>query len=89
MKTTEEIFSTASEIARRFNSKRFFVFGSAIDPSRTPHDIDFACEGVPGWKLFQFGAALEEALRMPVDLIPLDEPTEFGRMVESRGRRLL
>jgi predicted nucleotidyltransferase len=86
---TEETFNTAADIARRFNSRRFFVFGSAIDPTRTPRDLDFACEGVPGWKLFQFGAALEEALQMPVDLIPLDEPSEFGRMVESRGRRLV
>lgn len=89
MIVTEETFNTAAEIARRFNSTRFFVFGSAIDPSRTPHDLDFACEGVPGWKLFQLGAALEEALRMPVDLIPLDEPSEFGRMVVSQGRRLV
>jgi predicted nucleotidyltransferase len=89
MIVTEETLDTAAKIARSFNSRRFFVFGSAIDPSRTPHDLDFACEGVPGWKLFQFGAALEEALRMSVDLVPLDEPSEFGRMVESRGRRLV
>jgi hypothetical protein len=86
---TEDMFNTAAGIARRFNSRRFYIFGSAIDPSRTPHDLDFACEGVPGWKLFEFGAALEEALRVPVDLFPLDEPSEFGRMVESRGRRLV
>jgi predicted nucleotidyltransferase len=89
MIVTDEILATAAEIARRFESRRFFIFGSAIDPSRQPRDLDFACEGVLGWRLFEFGAALEEALRMPVDLVPLDEPSEFCRMIESRGRRLI
>jgi predicted nucleotidyltransferase len=89
MTITDDVFNKAIEIARRFGAKRLLVFGSAINTAREARDIDFACEGVLGWKLFQFGAALEEALKMPVDLVSLDEHTDFGRMVESQGRRLL
>jgi predicted nucleotidyltransferase len=89
MKITDETLGKAAEIARRFGARRLLVFGGAIDPARETRDIDFACEGVPGWKLFQFGAALEEALKMPVDLVSLDEHSDFGRMVESKGRRLV
>jgi uncharacterized protein len=89
MKITDDLFDQAIEIARRFGARRLLVFGSAVNPSREARDIDFACEGVAGWKLFQFGAALEEAMNMPVDLIPLDEPNDFSRAIESQGRRLL
>jgi predicted nucleotidyltransferase len=89
MKITEETLSTAAQIARRYGAKRLLVFGSAIKPGHEARDIDFACEGVSGWTLFKFGAALEEALKMPVDLVSLDERTDLGRMVESQGRRLL
>jgi predicted nucleotidyltransferase len=89
MKLNDEIIGKSVEIARRFGAKRFLVFGSAVKSGHEARDVDFACEGVAGWKLFQFGAALEEALNIPVDLIPLDEPNDFVRLVESQGRRLL
>jgi predicted nucleotidyltransferase len=89
MKISDDILGMATDIAHRFGAKRLLVFGSALNPNREARDIDFACEGVAGWKLFQFGAALEEALKISVDLIPLDDPSDFSRLVESQGRRLL
>jgi hypothetical protein len=35
------------------------------------------------------GARLEEELRIPLDLIPLDPPTRFTRLIEQRGKVLL
>jgi predicted nucleotidyltransferase len=89
MKITNDIFETASNVARRFGAKRLYVFGSALDPTREPRDIDFGCAGIAGWKLFAFGAALEESLHFPVDVVPMDEPNRLSRMIESRGRRLV
>lgn len=89
MKITDDVFSKAIEIAHLFGVKRLLVFGSAIKPNREACDIDFACEGVEGWKLYQFGAALEDALHMHIDLIPLDEPSEFTRLIEMQGKRIL
>jgi predicted nucleotidyltransferase len=86
---TTELLDAAVETAREYGATELFLFGSALDHDITPRDLDFACRGVDGWKLFSFGAALEERLRVPVDLVPLDTPTRFGRWIEARGRRLL
>jgi predicted nucleotidyltransferase len=89
MNITDETFVKAADIARRFGAKRLLVFGSAVNANQEVRDVDFACEGVVGWKLFHFGAALEEALHIPVDVVPLDEPTEFAKLIELQGRRIL
>lgn len=89
MKITESVLGNAVETAKEYGATELILFGSALDPSQNARDIDFACRGVQGWKLFGLGAALEERLRMPVDLVPLDEPSRFGRWIEARGRRLL
>lgn len=86
---TAEVLGNAVETAREYGATELILFGSALDPSQNARDIDLACRGVDGWKLFGLGAALEERLRMPVDLVPLDEPSRFGRWIESHGRRLL
>ena len=75
MNITEALLTSASETARKFGATRLILFGSALDPSREVRDLDLACAGVPGWKLFQLGAALKEALRIPIDLVPLDSPS--------------
>ena len=90
MKTlTTEMLDTAVETAREYGASELILFGSALDPDAEPRDIDLACRGVKGWDLFRLGAALEDRLRVPVDLIPLDKPTRFGNWIEARGRRIL
>ena len=86
---TAEVLSKAMETAREYGATELILFGSALDPTRTPRDLDLACRGVLGWKIFSFGAALEDRLDMPVDLVPLDKPSRFGRWIEAHGRRLL
>jgi uncharacterized protein len=86
---TAEVLNEAVETARQYGATELILFGSALNPSEDARDIDLACRGVAGWKLFSLGAALEERLRMPVDLVPLDSPTRFGQWIESHGRRLL
>ena len=84
-----DILGEAVKTAREFGATELILFGSALDPTVKPRDIDLACKGVHGWDLFGLGAALEEKLRMPVDVVPLDSPTRFGRWIESHGRKLL
>lgn len=86
---TAEVLDEAVQTAREYGATELILFGSALDPSRTPRDLDLACRGVIGWEIFGLGAALEERLDMPVDLVPLDEPNAFTRLIEARGRRLL
>jgi uncharacterized protein len=86
---TTEVLDEAVATAREYGATELILFGSALDPTRNPRDLDLACRGVEGWKIFGFGAALEERLDMPVDVVPLDEPNDFTRLIEARGRRLL
>jgi len=86
---SSEILAEAVQTAREFGATELILFGSALDPSAEPRDIDLACRGVRGWDLYGLGAALEEKLRVPVDLVPLDSPTRFGRWIEAHGRKLL
>jgi predicted nucleotidyltransferase len=86
---TAEVIDQAVATAREFGATELVLFGSALDPAASPRDLDLACRGVRGWDIFALGAALEDRLRVPVDLVPLDTPTRFGRWIEVHGRRLL
>ena len=86
---TAEVFDTAVKTAREYGATKLILFGSALDPTVEPRDLDFACRGVDGWDFFGLGAALEDRLRGPVDRVPSAPPTRFSRWIEARGRRLL
>ena len=85
----ETILTNAMVVAREFGAKRLLLFGSALDNPAAARDLDLACEGVPGWKLFELASALERTLGVPLDLVPLDSPTPFTRLIEKRARVLL
>ncbi|HNQ90668.1 MAG TPA: DNA polymerase III subunit beta [Verrucomicrobiota bacterium] len=89
MRDLSTILSQAAQTAREFGATRLLLFGSAVEHPDHARDLDMACAGVPGWKIFELAAALEERLRLPVDLVPLDPPTAFTRLIEQRGRVLL
>ena len=86
---TAEVLDEAIATAREYGATELILFGSALDPDVEPRDLDFACRGVEGWNFFGLGAALEDKLRVPVDLVSLDPPTRFSQWIEARGRRLL
>jgi predicted nucleotidyltransferase len=89
MRDLETILTKAVMAAREFGAKRLLLFGSALDNPTGARDLDLACEGVPGWKLFELASALERTLGVPLDLVPLDSPTPFTRLIEKRARVLL
>lgn len=76
-------------LAKAYGATRLILFGSAVTAPSQARDLDLACDGVAGWKLYELGARLEEELRMPLDLVPLDPPTPFTRLVEQQGLVLL
>ena len=75
-------------VARSFGATRLLLFGSALENPANARDLDLACAGVPGWKLFELSAALEETLRVPLDVVPVDPPTPFTQLIEQRARVL-
>ncbi|MCX8067854.1 MAG: DNA polymerase III subunit beta [Anaerolineae bacterium] len=78
----------AVAIARAYGATRLILFGSALEAPDQAQDLDLACDGVQGWKLYELGARLEEELRVPVDLVPLSPPTPLVRRIEQKGRVL-
>ena len=76
-------------LAKAYGATRLILFGSGMTTPEKAKDLDLACDGVMGWKLYELGARLEEELQVPLDLIPLTPPTRFTRLIESKGKALL
>lgn len=76
-------------LAKAYGVSRLILFGSALDNPAEARDIDLACDGVAGWKLFELAARLEDELRMPLDVVSLTPPSRFTRLIESRGKVLI
>lgn len=83
------MLAKAVQVARSFGATRLLLFGSAAKHPAHARDLDLACAGVPGWKLFELSAALEEALRVPLDLVSLEPATSFTRLIQRHSRVLL
>lgn len=82
-------FDKITILAKSYGVTRLILFGSAQDNPESAHDIDLACDGVPGWKLYELAARIEEEINAPLDLVPLTPSTRFTQMIERRGRRLI
>lgn len=82
-------FEKITLLARKYGATSLILFGSALDDPESARDIDLACDGVPGWKLYELAARLENELQVPLDLVPLSPANRFTRMIERRGRRLI
>ena len=85
----QEQLDRAIALAKAYGATRLVLFGSAAITPEQARDLDLACDGVTGWKLYELGARLEEELRVPLDLVPLSPPTRFTRLIERRGKVLL
>ena len=84
-KKLEKIIS----IAKSYGVRKLILFGSAKDNMEKAPDIDLACDGVMGWKLYEFAAKLEEELGESFDVISLSPPTRFTRHIEQYGQVLM
>jgi uncharacterized protein len=89
MSIKQEQIERAVQIAHAFGARRLILFGSAATHPQQAQDLDLACDGVPGWKLYALGARLEEELQVAIDLIPLSPPNRFTRRIERQGKVLI
>jgi predicted nucleotidyltransferase len=89
MSIRQDQLDRAVELARTYGATRLILFGSALERPAEANDLDLACDGVEGWKLFELGARMEDELRVSLDLVPLSPPTRFTRYIERRGKILL
>lgn len=76
-------------LAKAYGATRLILFGSASEKPEDARDIDLACDGVPGWKLYEMAARLEDETGAPLDVIPLNPPNRFTRLIEAKGKTLI
>ena len=89
MSIEPEQLDRAIALAKSYGATRLILFGSvAIKPDKA-RDLDLACDGVAGWEFYELGARLEEELEIPLDLISLNPPTRFTRLIERKGKVLV
>lgn len=89
MAIRKEQLDRAIALAKAYGATRLVLFGSTATTPEKASDLDLACDGVIGWKFYELGAQLEEELGVPLDLVPLDPPTPFTRLIEREGKVLL
>ncbi|MBA4398188.1 MAG: DNA polymerase III subunit beta [Syntrophus sp. (in: bacteria)] len=77
------------QLAKTYGATRLILFGSAMETPQSARDIDIACDGVSGWKLYELAAKIEDELDVPLDIVPLTPSTRFTQNIEKRGKILL
>ena len=77
------------ELAKAYGATRLILFGSAVDMPKKAKDIDIACDGILGWKLYELAARIEDELRISLNIVPLSPPTRFTQLIEKKGKVLL
>lgn len=89
MPITQAQIEKIISLAKSYGATRLILFGSTIETPSKAKDIDIACDGVVGWKLYELAARLEEELHAPLDLVPLSPPSRFTKHIASKGRIIL
>ena len=84
MPVTSDHLRTAVELAQQFGAQKVILFGSALTDPEEAQDLDLACD-VPGLALFAYAGRLEEALGIPVDVLPLHPRNAFVQHIEEYG----
>lgn len=88
MAVTQDQIEKIVSLAKANGATRLILFGSAAEAPDDARDIDIACDGVEGWKLYELAARLEEELNTPLDIVSLTPSTSFTKYIESKGRIL-
>ena len=89
MAVSEQHIEKSIAVAKEYGISRLILFGSALEQPEQARDIDLACDGLEGLKLFEFAGRLEDELNILVDIVPLSPPTPFSRYIESKGKILI
>lgn len=89
MKIASEHIDKIVEIGKKYGATRLILFGGVVERPEDTRDIDLACDGIQGWKFYEFAARLEEELHIPLDITPLSPPSRFTRYIETKGKALI
>ena len=85
MPISKEQIDKCISLSKEFGATKLILFGSVLENPEKANDIDLACDGIDGWKIYELGARLEELISASVDLVPLTPATRFTRYIEKKG----
>lgn len=88
MQLSEHDREAILEEARHAGIRSVYVFGSVLNDTGHPRDIDVAVKGVPRGALFRFYAALSRRLSVPLDVVDLGRRNAVTRLIERDAVRL-
>lgn len=89
MQTKANIIERIITVAKEYGATRLILFGSYADNPSEAHDIDLACDGIQGWKLYEFAGHLENELQILLDIVALTPSSSLTQRIESEGTVLL
>ena len=77
---------TATKLLKDAGCTEIFLFGSqATGKATSTSDVDLGVKGLPPKLFFRIHSDLEEALRMPVDLVDFDYQKDFYELLNRIG----
>lgn len=76
-------------LAKQYNVTRLLLFGSFLENDSKANDIDLACDGVVGWKLYELASKIENELNISIDLVPLTPSNSFTNYIAKKGKVLI
>lgn len=89
MHADSHVIETIVTLGREYGATRLIIFGSYAENPAEAYDLDLACDGIQGWKLYEFAGRLENELHMLLDIVPLNPSTTFTTHIEREGKVLL
>ncbi|MDQ1265864.1 MAG: uncharacterized protein QG635_1016 [Bacteroidota bacterium] len=85
MKFKKAYLEEIIEKAKEYKAKKVILFGSALENPTNCRDIDLACD-MPDLNMFLFAGKLEESLKIPIDIIPINDNDPFLKIVNKYGK---
>ena len=86
MRMNAENLSKATDLLKKAGCTEIYLFGQqATGRANANSDIDLGVKGLPPRLFFRMHSNLEEALKMPVDLVDFDCQTDFFALLKRVG----
>lgn len=82
----DKFFDIATKKAKEFGVKKLYLFGSSLDDSEIPRDIDLAAIGLKENMLLRFAGELENELLVNVDVIDLENESSFVEYIKTKTK---
>ena len=81
-----KLLSKATDILKDAGCTEVYLFGSqAIGKAHSLSDVDLGVKGLSPRLFFRMHSDLEEALKMPVDLVDFDSQIDFYNLLKRSG----